>query len=489
MQKVSIGIDLGTSGIKALAISSSGEAIAEASASYPLLTPQPGWTEQHPADWVAAARAVLKEITAKLAGYEIVGLSAAGQMHGAVFLDANLEVVRPAPLWNDQRTAEACAEIERAIPRAELIRRTGNPAVTGFQLPKLVWLRAAEPENFAKTKHVLLPKDYLTLQLTGELVTEPSDASGIGCLNLETQNWDMTILKALNLEPSVFPRVIPSSSVAGGLNATWADATGLPVGLPVIAGAGDNAGAAIGLGLSSARPGVGSVSLGTSGVIFLPLEKPTVDPEGRVHLFCHADGGYHFLGVTLAAAGSLQWFKDSLATDTNFETLMTEAASVPAGSEGLLFLPYLAGERSPHLDPNVRGAWIGLSLAHHRPHLVRALLEGVAFSLADTLEVMRPLAPLEKLLSIGGGSKSDLWLGIVGSVLSVKLERPDFEEGPARGAAVLALVGAGVYPNVAAALEATAPKSVDFPTTPEPAYQKSLERYRAAYPAIKAISG
>jgi xylulokinase len=488
MQKVSIGIDLGTSGLKALAISSSGEAVAEASANYPLITPQPGWTEQNPADWVAAARGVLKEITAKLTGYEIVGLSAAGQMHGAVFLDANLEVVRPAPLWNDQRTAEACAEIERAIPRAELIQRTGNPAVTGFQLPKLVWLRAAEPANFAKTKHVLLPKDYLTLQLTGELVTEPSDASGIGCLNLETQNWDLTILKALNLEPSLFPRVIPSSSVAGGLNAAWAEATGLPEGLPVIAGAGDNAGAAIGLGLSSARPGVGSVSLGTSGVIFLPLEKPTVDPEGRVHLFCHADGGYHFLGVTLAAAGSLQWFKDSLAKDTEFEALMTEAASVPAGSEGLLFLPYLAGERSPHLDPNVRGAWIGLSLAHHRPHLVRALLEGVAFSLADTLEVMRPLAPLEKLLSIGGGSKSDLWLGIVGSVLGVKLERPDFEEGPARGAAVLALVGAGVYPSVAAALEATAPKSVDFPTTPEPVYKKSLERYRAAYPAIKALS-
>ncbi len=487
MQKVSIGIDLGTSGIKALAISSSGEAIAEASASYPLLTPQPGWTEQHPADWVAAARAVLTEITAKLAGYEIVGLSTAGQMHGAVFLDANLEVLRPAPLWNDQRTAQACAEIERAIPRAELIRRTGNPAVTGFQLPKLVWLRAAEPENFAKTRHVLLPKDYLTLQLTGELVTEPSDASGTGCLNLETQNWDLEILKALDLPPSLFPSVVPSSFVAGALNSIWAQATGLRTGLPVIAGAGDNAGAAIGLGLSSARPGVGSVSLGTSGVIFLPLEKPTVDPEGRVHLFCHADGGYHFLGVTLAAAGSLQWFKDSLATDTSFDTLMTEAASVPAGSEGLLFLPYLAGERSPHLDPNVRGAWIGLSLAHHRPHLVRALLEGVAFSLADTLEVMRPLAPLEKLLSIGGGSKSDLWLSIVGSILGVKLERPDFEEGPARGAAVLALVGAGVYPNVAAALEATAPKSVDFPTTSDAAYQKSLERYRAAYPAIKAI--
>ncbi len=487
MEKVSIGIDLGTSGIKALAISSSGEAVAEASASYPLLTPQPGWTEQNPSDWVAAARVVLTEITAKLSDYEIVGLSAAGQMHGAVFLDANLEVVRPAPLWNDQRTAEACKEIERAIPRLELIRRTGNPAVTGFQLPKLVWLRATEPENFAKTKHVLLPKDYLTLQLTGELVTEPSDASGIGCLNLETQNWDLEILKALNLEPSLFPRVIPSSAVAGGLNKAWADATGLPAGLPVIAGAGDNAGAAIGLGLSSARPGVGSVSLGTSGVIFLPLEKPTVDPEGRVHLFCHADGGYHFLGVTLAAAGSLQWFKDSLATDTSFDTLMTEASSVPAGSEGLLFLPYLAGERSPHLDPNVRGAWIGLSLAHHRPHLVRALLEGVAFSLADTLEVMRPLAPLEKLLSIGGGSKSDLWLGIVGSVLGVKLERPDFEEGPARGAAVLALVGAGVYASVAAALEATAPKSVDFPTTTDAAYKRSLERYRAAYPAIKAI--
>jgi xylulokinase len=486
---VSIGIDLGTSGLKAIALTPDGRGVAEASASYALLTPQPGWTEQHPSDWVGAAREVLKTLSSELRekGFEVVSIGLSGQMHGAVFLDANGNVIRPAPLWNDQRTGAACLEIERAVPRAELIQRTGNPAVTGFQLPKLVWLRASEPENFARVRHVLLPKDYLGYAMTGHLATEPSDASGIGALNLKSRDWDTDILGALKLEKSLFPTVIPSHGAVGTLSGDWVRETGLPDGVPVIAGAGDNAGAAIGLGLSSARMGVGSVSLGTSGVIFVPLESPTPDPEGRIHLFCHADGGYHLLGVTLAAAGSLQWFRDHLAPDVAFDDLMAEAQAVPSGSEGVSFMPYLAGERSPWLDPALRGAWLGLSLAHTRGHMTRAILEGVAFSLRDTLDVMRPLAPLTKALAIGGGSRSLLWLSIVGNALGVQFEKPSLEEGPARGAAILGLVGAGVFPSVPDAINATIPTSEPIQIARDSALETAYARFKSGFAAVQHV--
>ncbi|GEM86515.1 xylulokinase [Meiothermus granaticius] len=463
MNPVSIGLDLGTSGLKVIAVTAQGERVAEASANYPLLTPKPGWTEQNPQDWVEATRKALSELALALRGrYEPVALGLSGQMHGATFLDAQGQVIRPAPLWNDQRTGEACAEIERAIPRGELIQRTGNPAVTGFQLPKLVWLRRAEPEHFARVAQVLLPKDYLGFALTGHMATEPSDASGVGALNLAARAWDHDILSALDLRAGMFPEVLPSHAVSGRLSPEWAKATGLPEGLPVVAGAGDNAGAAIGLGLSQTRPGLGSLSLGTSGVLFVPLETPTPEPEGRIHLFCHADGGYHLLGVTLAAAGSLQWYRDKLAPGVPFDELMGEAEAVSVGSDGLVFMPYLAGERSPYLDPDLRGSWLGLSLAHGRGHLTRSLLEGVALSLRDVLEVMRPLVRLERLLAIGGGARSELWLSIVASALRLPLARTEIEEGPARGAAVLGLVGAGVYASVAEALEATAPQQTEL---------------------------
>ncbi|MCL6527480.1 MAG: xylulokinase [Thermaceae bacterium] len=463
MNPVSIGLDLGTSGLKVIAVTAQGERVAEASANYPLLTPKPGWTEQNPQDWVEATRKALSELALALRGrYEPVALGLSGQMHGATFLDAQGQVIRPAPLWNDQRTGEACTEIERAIPRGELIQRTGNPAVTGFQLPKLVWLRRAEPENFARVAQVLLPKDYLGFALTGHMTTEPSDASGVGALNLAARAWDHDILSALDLRAGMFPEVLPSHAVSGRLSPEWAKATGLPEGLPVVAGAGDNAGAAIGLGLSQTRPGLGSLSLGTSGVLFVPLETPTPEPEGRIHLFCHADGGYHLLGVTLAAAGSLQWYRDKLAPGVPFDELMGEAEAVSVGSDGLVFMPYLAGERSPYLDPDLRGSWLGLSLAHGRGHLTRSLLEGVALSLRDVLEVMRPLVRLERLLAIGGGARSELWLSIVASALRLPLARTEIEEGPARGAAVLGLVGAGVYASVAEALEATAPQQTEL---------------------------
>jgi xylulokinase len=490
-QNVSIGVDLGTSGVKVIALTPDGQGVAEASANYPLLTPKPGWTEQNPSDWLEGTRTVLKALSEdlKARGLTPVAIGLSGQMHGMTPLDAHGEVIRPAPLWNDQRTAQACLEIEAAIPRLELIARTGNPAVTGFQLPKVVWMREAEPENFSRLRHVLLPKDYLAYAMTGEMAAEPSDGSGTGAMHLASQSWDTDVLGALKLDPSLFPKIIPSHAVTGGLSSEWANATGLPVGLPVIAGAGDNAGAAIGLGLSSSNLGVGSVSLGTSGVVFLPLETATPDPEGRVHLFCHADGGYHLLGVTLAAAGSLQWFHDKLAPGVSFDDLMLEAAQIPAGSEGVRFMPYLAGERSPWLDPELRGAWLGLALAHGRGHMTRAILEGVAFSLADTLDVMRPLAPLSKLLAIGGGARSDLWLEIVGNALETTLEKPSLEEGPARGAAILGFVGAGVFKDVPAALEATRPTSTEIPIKADPAYKNARASFGLGLEAARTFKG
>jgi xylulokinase len=486
---VSIGIDLGTSGVKVIALTSNGTGVAESHATYPLYTPKPGWTEQQPSDWLDGVKTALRDLSAQLEPqYQAVAIGVAGQMHGAVFLDKNLHVIRPAPLWNDQRTGAACEEIEAAIPRPDLIQRTGNAAVTGFQLPKLVWLRQAEPENFSRVCHVLLPKDYLNLALTGNIVSDPSDASGVGALNLERCDWDTDILSALKLESSLFPTVQPSHSLVGALLQDLALETGLPAGIPVVAGASDNAGAQIGLGIGSHNPGVGSVSLGTSGVIVVPLATPNAEPEGRVHLFCHADGGYFLLGCTLSAAGSLQWFRDTLAKEVSFEQLMLEAADVPSGAEGLTWLPYLAGERSPHLNPDLRGAWLGLSLANTRGHLVRAVLEGVAFSLRQTLAAMNPIAKAEKLLSVGGGSRSSLWLGMVGNALRLPLEQPALEEGPARGAAILGLVGAGVYPSVAAALSATAPSTTLLEVAPDIALSKAFERYELGVGLVKRFS-
>lgn len=486
MQPVSIGIDLGTSGVKVIALTPDGATIASSSASYPLLTPQPGWTEQHPSDWLAGTTTAIKELMLEIAGrFEVIAVGVAGQMHGAVFLNSSLNVIRPAPLWNDQRTAEACLELEAAVP--DLIARTGNAAVTGFQLPKLLWLRQVEAEHYARVRHLLFPKDYLNLCMTGKIASEPSDASGSGAMNIHTQQWDDEIIDALKLERSIFPELHPSSGVIGTVSAEFAAASGLPAGIPVIAGAGDNAAAAIGLGVSSAKPHVGSVSLGTSGVLIAPLLEPKVQPEGRVHLFCHADGSYFLLGVTLSAAGSLQWLRDTIAPGVDFNDLMLEAASVPSGGEGVTFMPYLSGERSPHLDPALRGAWLGLSLAHGRGHLTRAVLEGVAFSLRDTLEVMRPLVNLESLLAVGGGATSAFWLEIVGTALQTTLVKPALEEGPARGAAILALVGAGVYGSVALALEATAPQLAPVSVTSDAALEQAYTRYQRGLAAARVF--
>lgn len=476
---VTLGLDLGTSGLKAVAVDASGITVAECTHSYPLDTPRPGWTEQHPADWVAAARAALKELSVALIALNAVpvALGLGGQMHGLVPLDPHGEVIRPAMLWNDQRTGLQVQDIERRIGRRELVARTGNRAVTGFQLPKILWMRDEEPQLYARLRHALLPKDYLGYVLTGQMATEPSDASGVGALNLAHNDWDTEVLRELNLDRQLFPEVRASVDVTGTLSGEWASATGLPAGLPVVAGGGDNAAAGIALGLTAARPGTGSLSLGTSGVIFAPLPSPTPDPEGRVHLFAHADGGYHLLGVTLAAAGSLHWFQEKLAPGISFEALIDEAALVAPGAEGVTFLPYLAGERSPLMNPAARGAFTGLSLAHGRAHLVRAVLEGTAASLADTYEVIRPLAGLTELLSTGGGSRSDFWLGLVSGALGLPVRPTRSRPGAAQGAAILAMPAGGLHPDLLSAVEATRPEA--GPPVPTTDLHSALAQYRA----------
>jgi len=474
-----LGVDVGTSGVGVVALDHEGRAVARADHGVPLLTPHPGWTEQDPETWVAAAEDGLRAVAAEVGGERIGAIGLSGQMHGMVALDAADRVVRPALLWNDQRTGDAVAEIEAAVGRERLISRTGNPAITGFQLPKVVWLRRHEPDAFARTVRVLLPKDLVGFRLTGEAVAEPADASGTGAYRLATGSWDAEVLGALDLDPALWPRLVGSDEIVGGLRAAVAARVGLPAGTPVVAGAGDNAAAATGLAIGSAHPEVGSVSLGTSGVLQAPLTDPTPDPQGRVHLFAHADGAFLLLGVTLAAAGSLRWYRDVFAPGRTFTELIDAAATAPAGANGVTFKPYLAGERTPHLRPDLRGSLHGLSLATGEADVVRAVLEGVAFSLREALDVMAPLARPECWLATGGGAASDLWLAIVADALGSPVGRPAgpdgrvAEVGAAEGAAWLAWRALGHRPD-------RAPRATGW-IEPEPSRAAATEAAFARY--------
>jgi len=469
------GIDVGTTGVKAIAITPEGDVVARAERSYPLSTPRPGWSEQNPEDWWDASEAALAELGSELAG---IGLS--GQMHGLVALDVEDRVIRPAILWNDQRTAAECAEIEERIGLARLIELTGNRALPGFTAPKLLWLRRHEPDAYARVQRVLLPKDYVRLRLTGRRAIDVADASGTLLLDVAGRRWSDDVLEALELPREWLPDVLESPEVSG----TTRD------GIPVAAGAGDQAAAALGAGVVDAG-GPASVVLGTSGVVFAALPAFRPDPEARVHVFCHAvPDRWHAMGVMLSAAGSLQWLRDRLAPGVSFDELVAEAAVWPPGAAGLLFAPYLAGERTPHADPDARGAFVGLELRHDRGALCRAVLEGVAYGLRDSFELLRELGvPLTVARASGGGARGRLWLEIVASVLGIPLELCVVEEGSAFGAALLGGVAAGAFADGRDAVA----RCVRVRDTVEPstdwtdAYEEGYARYRRLYPAISEV--
>jgi len=475
-----VGLDVGTTGVKAIAVSPEGAVLASATRPYPLSTPRPGWAEQDPEDWWSASAAALGEVSA---GREVLGIGLSGQMHGLVVLDAGDRVIRPAILWNDQRTAAECAEIEERVGRERLIELTGNRALTGFTAPKLLWLRRHEPDAFSRIARVMLPKDYVRLRLTGDWATDAADASGTLLLDVARRRWSDEVVDALELPRSWLPPVLESPEPAGATVAV----AGAPDGIPVAAGAGDQPAAALGVGID--RPGPVSVVLGTSGVVLAALPGYAHDATGGVHAFCHAvPGAWQAMGVILSAAGSLEWFRERLAAGTPFEALDAEATAWAPGAEGLLFAPYLAGERTPHADPDARGAFVGLQLRHDRGALVRAVLEGVAFGLRDALDAVRALGvtPVAGRVS-GGGSRSELWLRIVAAALDLPLERTESQEGSAFGASLLGGVAAGVFADVRDAVE----RCVRVRDTAEPdpawrdAYAEILPRYRRLYPAVK----
>jgi xylulokinase len=497
---VYLGIDVGTSGTKAVAINARGKILGQAMAAYPLHHPKPLWSEQDPEDWwqgtVKAVRAVVRAAKLKPADVRAIGLS--GQMHGSVFLDKKNKVVRPALLWNDQRTAAECDEIERrAGGRAKLIQMVANPALTGFTAPKILWLRNHEPRNFAKTVKVLLPKDEIRRRLTGEFATDVSDASGMLLLDVVRRRWSAELLSKLELDGSLLATCHESEEVTGKLTAEAAKLLGLSTDCLVVGGAGDCAAGAVGNGI--VRAGVLSTSIGTSGVVFVHSDKPQVDPQGRLHTFCHAvRGKWHMMGVTLAAGGSLQWFRNMLcqveATAAKrkklevYEILSDEAAATPPGAEGLFFLPYLAGERTPHADPNARGAFVGLTLRHTRGHMVRAVMEGVTYSLRDSLAIIEEQSVrVDQIRASGGGAKSRFWRQMQADILGKTVVTMVADEGPAYGVALLAAVGAGEFKDVVEACDATVKTRGVLKGSPAARryYERAFGVYQGLYPALR----
>ena len=486
-----IGIDVSTTATKALLIDANGSVVATAATEYAFETPKPMWSEQAPALWwdgaVQSIRAVLDESGA--APEEVKGVGLTGQMHGLVLLDGDGKVLRPAILWNDQRTAAECDEIRQRVGRRDLISITGNDALTGFTAPKLLWVRNNEPELFDRVRHVLLPKDYVRFRLTGEYGTDKAGAAGTLLLDIRKRDWSEQVLDRLNIPRDWLPPTHEGPEVTGTLSEPAAEATGLAVGTPVVGGGGDQSAQAVGVG--AVREGIVALTLGTSGVVFASVNEPFVDPGGRLHSFCHAlPSRWHLMGVMLSAAGSLRWYRDAVAPEESFDELLAPAEAVEAGSDGLLFLPYLTGERTPHADPTARGAFVGLTVRHERAHMTRAVLEGVAFGLRDSFELMQQagLSSIDQVRISGGGARSALWRQILADVLGVELVTVNTTEGAAYGAALLAGVGAGQWEDVEAACDATV--TVTGKTTVDEAtstrYAKPYQSFRDLYPALKS---
>ncbi len=495
-----LGIDVSTTGAKALLIDERGEVVASATEEYPLYTPYPLWSEQNPEDWwTGTQRAIQRALAAGgVSAAEISGIGLTGQMHGLVLLDRNDQVLRPAILWNDQRTGLQCAEITRlAGGVGSLLTWTANPVLPGFTAPKVVWVRENEPGVYERVAHILLPKDYVRFRLTGEFATEVSDASGTSLFDVANRRWSSAMADLLQIPMDWLPKCTESDVVSGTISHAASRATGLRQGTKVVGGGGDQAAQAVGSGV--VQPGIISVTSGTSGVVFAFEDLFAVEPEGRVHVFCHAvPGKWHAMGVMLSAGGAFRWFRDAVGESEvrsagtqgldPYDLLVEEAVGVAAGAEGLLFLPYLTGERTPYPDPNARGAYVGLTLRHGKGHMVRALLEGVSFGLRDSLELIRGLGvPIDQVRASGGGARSALWRQIQADVFDTELVVINVTEGAAFGAALLAGVGSGVYASIQEAVAAAI--RVVSRTAPRPetaaVYQRYYPLYRGLYAALK----
>lgn len=485
-----LGIDTSTTSSKALLIDEEGKVVGAASSPHTLQTPKPLWAEQDPGEWWEAVAASIKQVLTEsgVGAERVVAVGLTGQMHGLVLLAEAGEVLRPAILWNDQRTQAECDEIHARIGRERFIQITGNVALTGFTAPKILWVQKNEPQVYAKARHVLLPKDYIRFKLTGEDAMDKADGAGTVLFDLKSRAWSAEVLEKLGIDRAWMPRTFEGPEFTGRVTSEAAAATGLKEGTPVAAGGGDQAAQAVGVG--AVEPGVVALTVGTSGVVFATTASALIEPEGRLHAFCHAvPGMWHFMGVMLSAAGSLQWYRDTLTPTMSFDDLLKEAESVPAGSEGLQFLPYLSGERTPHPDPLARGAFIGLTLRHGRGHMTRAVLEGVSFGLKDSFTLIQNagLGEIKQVRASGGGTKGALWRQILASVLEAELVTVNTSEGAAFGAALLAGVGAGAWSDVPSACKAAI--TITGSTSPDPAqveaYRKAYPLYRELYPALK----
>jgi xylulokinase len=492
-----LGIDVGTTGSKALLIDSRGEIRGSATTEYPMHTPQPLWAEQDPEDWWSATVRSIRQVleSSQVQAQQVAAVGLTGQMHGLVLLDRAGKVLRPCIMWNDQRTALQCAAITERVGLERLLEWTGNPVLPGFTAPKILWVQENEPEVYRQIAHILLPKDYVRFRLTGALASEVSDASGTSLFDVRRRAWCTEMLDALAVPREWLPEVTESPVVSAQVHAEAARATGLLEGTPVVGGAGDQAAQAVGTGV--VHEGIVSVTIGTSGVVFAASEQYRVEPQGRLHAFCHAvPGKWHLMGVMLAAGGSLRWYRDALGEAEKaeaqakgrdpYDLLLEPAARIPAGCEGLLFLPYLSGERTPYPDPHARGVFFGLMLRHTKAHLTRAVLEGVSYGLRDSLELMKALGlRVEQVRASGGGARSSLWRQILADVLGTQIATVNVTEGAAYGAALLAGVGAQLYPSVEAACQQVV--RITGTTVPGPAsnvYGDYYPRYRALYAAL-----
>ena len=494
MKRYTIGIDIGTSGTKTVLWDECGRSVSSASAEYPMAQPRNGWAEQDPSDWWIAVRKTIRAVMedSGVDPKEICGIGLSGQMHGLVMLDECDRVIRPAILWCDQRTGEECAELEALIGRKRCVEITANPILTGFTAGKIRWVQKHEPENFARCRHILLPKDYIRLLLTGEYATEVSDASGMQLLDVPKRRWSDVMLDALGIREDMLGRVYESPEITGQVTARAAEECGLCAGIPVVGGAGDNAAAAVGMGVVS--DGSAFTTIGTSGVVYAHTSAPVIDPAGRVHTFCCAvPGCWHIMGVTQGAGLSLRWFRDTLCSpadwggDEPYVRMTGLAEQSTVGANRLIYLPYLMGERTPHLDPDARGVFFGLSAMHTRGDMIRAVLEGVAFSLTDCMTVLREMGVEPGSMRIcGGGGRSALWRQIIADCYKMPVYRTVSEEGPALGVGILAMVGGGIYPDVPTACrELVALRDKTWVSDNAEKYGEIYELYKRLYPHMR----